>query len=92
MKKLIVFFYLVPAVFFAQTQKPQKGKKGPVVDLGTLDIEGEARQPNLQYIEGPAIRDQILKKIFNNSVRKIETELLTPAKLEDFPDLKGKLK
>ena len=67
-------------------------KKGPVVDLGTLDIEGEARQPNLQFIEGPAVKDQVLKKIFSNSVKKIETQLLTPLTINDFPNLKGKLK
>jgi hypothetical protein len=67
-------------------------KKGPVVDLGTLNIEGETRQPNLQYIEGPAVKDRILKKVFTNSIRDIETRLLAPATSKDFPELKGNFK
>ena len=91
MKKRLVSGLLyvgLVSVAIAIPEKTNKKKKGTVVDLGTLNIEGEARQPNLQYIEGPAVKDKILKKVFNNSVRNIETELLSPATEAEFPELK----
>lgn len=62
--------------------------KGPVVDLGTLDIEGESRQPNLQFIEPPAIKHAILQKVFTQSVKNVEATLLNPASSSDLMELK----
>lgn len=69
---------LISSVAMAADTGTPKKSKGPVVDLGSLEVEGESRQPNLQIIESQGIKDKAFEEVFNEEIRRIENDLLIP--------------
>lgn len=69
---------VIPRLWAAAEEKKSSPKKGPVVNMGSLEVEGEARQPNLQVIESSELRDKALEEVWAGEMQRIEAELLEP--------------
>lgn len=70
--------FISSVAFATEASTTAKKAKGPVVDLGSLEVEGESRQPNLQIIESQGIKDKAFEEVFAEEIRRIENDLLIP--------------
>jgi|LakMenEpi03Aug12_release.lakeMendotaPanAssembly.Ray.scaffolds.fasta_scaffold1700808_2 hypothetical protein len=57
-------------------------KKKQVIDLGTLEVQGKLRGPEIQLIESNQMGAEALLKLSRLELKKLETELL---KVGPFP-------
>lgn len=51
-------------------------KKKQVIDLGTLEVQGKLRGPEIQLIESNQMGSEALLKLSRVELKKLETELL----------------
>ncbi len=66
---------------------PSLGLSDEVIDLGTLQVEGEVRRPPVQFFVSKKVPDSVIKKTANKSFENLEQELLVevPASPEKKP-------
>lgn len=77
-----VAFLIGYAVMSASLFLYGEEKKKQVIDLGTLEVQGKLRGPEIQLIESNQMGAEALLKLSRVELKKLETELL---KVGPFP-------
>lgn len=74
---LLTLIALSTAYSWAETPK----KPREVIDLGSLQIDGAARGPEIQYIDSQRLNDRAAGKLLIRQLEKLEGTLLSPEAL-----------
>lgn len=75
-----LFILLVAAMLSSATI----AKAEKVVDLGQLEIEGELRRPNVQWVDSNKKIKEYIVRIYTEQFRRLEDELLKPMTKPQF--------
>ncbi len=74
-----IFGTVLFLVCFSYIAKAEK-----VVDLGQLEIEGELRRPNVQWVDSNKKIKEYIVRIYTEQFRRLEDELLKPMTKPQF--------
>lgn len=65
---------------FIMSASTLHAKDKDIIDLGSLEVQGQVRQPSLQVYQQQIVPQNILQKVSEENFEKFEKELLAPGK------------
>lgn len=76
---MIFIFYFLTFLNSASAQNKN------VIDLGSLDVHGQVRQPPIQFYQQKSVPKTLLKKMAEGSFVEFEKKLLAPLQKKAQP-------